>query len=400
MSTVTRAQLAAFWDEQLDLWLRGEQLSPRLNEWRRAYGAEIQEWAFPEPYIGDLLGSPRIVLLANNPGIAHEQLQSRGGVFAPQIRELGLTAWAATRPYEGQGSPWVRLRGEIPHNWDRIRFARRFLGDDAMSRLALLNLELFPWHSPRLERAIRVDPLTLHEFILEPLAEFAHDVPVVALGVAWSRALDHVPEVVLSCANFADFSVRSRRARLYTTREGCRILVVWHSGSDKPPNATDTEHLRSIWFGDSRRGAAASAADAPRPTVRAAGVRQAMDPEPTKRDKDIPANVDIAALAETLQRWIDDEFAGLAVADENVPGRVRLYVQGSAARIGWNIARRWLHVWVKKLRDGESEMLRAELSEPGSLKTNKDDVSFRVYNEPDLGVLRKLIRRRVEAQPR
>ena len=147
---MTRGELAAFWDEQLVRWLRGDVLSPRLDRWRAAYSAPIQEWAFPEPFIGDMLGSPRIVLLANNPGVAYPELQARDGVLASRIRELGFTAWAATRPFEGRESPWVQLRGEIAHNWDRIRFAQRFLGDESFSRFDLLNLELYPWHSPRL----------------------------------------------------------------------------------------------------------------------------------------------------------------------------------------------------------------------------------------------------------
>lgn len=249
---MNRAKLAEFWDEQLRRWLRGEPLSARLDRWRRAYGGAVDEWAFPEPFIGDLLGSPRIVMLANNPGIAHPELQARDGVFAAQIRDVGFTAWAATRPYEGPDSPWVRRYGEIARNWDRIRFAARFLGVDGLAPKSVLNVELFPWHSPKLERAIRVDPATFHEFLLEPLASLGNPVPVVALGVAWARALDQVPEAVAGCEEFRDFSSPSRRARLYSTLEGGQILVVWHSGSDKPPNAADTARLRSIW--SARRG--------------------------------------------------------------------------------------------------------------------------------------------------
>src|SRR5207253_4987196 len=105
---MTRAELALFWDEQLSLWLQAQPLSPDLEQWRTAYGGELQEWAFPEPFIGDLLGSPRIVLLANNPGVAHHELQSRRGVFAAQIDTVGFTAWAATRPYEGPESEWEK----------------------------------------------------------------------------------------------------------------------------------------------------------------------------------------------------------------------------------------------------------------------------------------------------
>jgi hypothetical protein len=247
---MTRAELAHFWDEQLALWFRGEALSPELEAWRLAYAGELQKWAFPEPYIGNLLGSPRIVLLANNPGIAHEELQSRTGAFAAPIKTQGFTAWAATRPYEGRASEWEKLHGPIPHNKHRLDFARKFLGDPSVKFSNLLNVELYPWHSLSLKSAIRVQPDTLQDFILEPLSELDREVPVIALGKAWAEALDRAPEVVETCEHFAEFFVASRRARLYTIVGENRIFVVWHSGSDRPPANPDIPRLRAIWFGD------------------------------------------------------------------------------------------------------------------------------------------------------
>lgn len=394
---MTRAQLARFWDEQLAAWLRGESLSPRLTEWRHAYNGDVQEWAFPEPYVGDLLGSPRMVLLANNPGVAHKELQARDGTFATMIRETGLTAWAATRPFEGPNSPWVRLTGrEIAHNWDRIRFAGRFLGDAQLSRFDVLNMELFPWHSPKLERAIRVDPETLHEFVLEPLSEFSADVPVVALGVAWARALDEVPEVVASCERIADFTVPSRQAWLYSTRDGTRILVVWHSGSDKPPNAADTERLRAIWFGERHL---------PPPNLRAVpgtaaegGAMSNLDPS-AARSAVSRTGGGGAALSETLQRWVAETFAGVAEVRETTAGRPRLHVRGAGAQLGWDVWPDFITVWVKKLRDGDRELLN-KLSEPDSVqpRPQSKDTRFRVRNDADAQLLRELIRRHVQAE--
>src|SRR4051812_36618216 len=165
---MTRRELARFWDEQLARWFRGQAFAPALERWRLAYDGEVQEWAFPEPFVGDLLGSPRIVLLANNPGVAHEELQTRTGVFAPEITEQGFTAWAATQPYEGADSEWEKRYGPIAHNRHRLDFARRFLGDQSVRFDDLLNVELYPWHSLRLTHAICVQPQTLREFVLEP----------------------------------------------------------------------------------------------------------------------------------------------------------------------------------------------------------------------------------------
>lgn len=216
---MTRAELARFWDEQIALWFRGKPLSPQLEGWRQAYGGELQSWAFPEPYIGSLLGSPRIVLLANNPGIAHDELQSRKGVFAAQIRAQGFTAWAATRPYEGRASEWEKRYGPIAHNRHRLDFARRFLRDQSVKFSDLFNVELYPWHSPSLTRAIRVQPDTLRRFILEPLSELDQQVPVVALGKAWADALERTPEVVEACQRFADFYISPHGERTSTRFE-------------------------------------------------------------------------------------------------------------------------------------------------------------------------------------
>jgi hypothetical protein len=246
---MTRSELARFWDREVERWLRGEQLSLSLEEWQRAYCGELQSWAFPEPFIGDLLGSPRVVLLANNPGIAKEVLQSRSGVFASQILELGFTRWAASRPYDGKESEWVRRWGPIRHTVVRREFARRFLRDNSIDFRDMLTVELFPWHSPSLTASIRVQPQTLHEFIMEPLSEFGRDVPVVALGRAWADALDRAPDLLEDVQSLDGFIVPSRRARLYAVRSGGRILVVWHSGSDAPPAAPDTGRLRAAWFG-------------------------------------------------------------------------------------------------------------------------------------------------------
>src|SRR5579863_6500326 len=103
---MTREELASFWDEQLDLWLRARQLSPLLVAWKRAWGGEADEWAFPEPWMGPMLGSPRIVIGGLNPGRAHKALQSRSGVSARRIRKLGFTAWAAPRPYNIADGEW------------------------------------------------------------------------------------------------------------------------------------------------------------------------------------------------------------------------------------------------------------------------------------------------------
>jgi hypothetical protein len=247
---MTRRELTRFWDAQLARWLRGEPLAPALDVWKLAYRAQVDEWAFPEPFIGDMLGSPRVVLLANNPGVAKPDLQARDGVFARQIAEIGFTRWASTRPFDGPNSEWVkRGHGEIHHTLHRLKFARRLLRDGSLDFNDMLTVELFPWHSPSLKARIQVPPHILREFIIEPLSELGSTVPVLALAKGWADALDRAPAVVEHVKQVDGFKVPSRQARLYSMRGGGRILVVWHSGSDKPPNEHDTERLRTAWFG-------------------------------------------------------------------------------------------------------------------------------------------------------
>jgi hypothetical protein len=245
---VTRQALARFWDDQIDRWLRGEPLAPALDVWKQAYAAEIEEWAFPEPFIGDLLGEPRVVLLANNPGIARQEVQSREGVFAAEISEVGFTRWASTRPFDGPDSAWVRRYGPIRHTVRRRDFARRFLHDESLDFRDMLTVELFPWHSPTLKASIRVQPEIMREFIIEPLSEFPPTLPVIALARGWAVALDRAASLVERVHEFDAFTVPSRRARLYRMRAGGSILVVWHSGSDAPPAKPDTERLSDLWF--------------------------------------------------------------------------------------------------------------------------------------------------------
>jgi hypothetical protein len=74
-------------------------------------------------------------------------------------------------------------------------------------------------------------------------------VPVIALGRAWAYALDSAPDLLEDVQDLDGFEASTRRARLYVMRRRGRILVVWHSGSDAPPAASDTGQLRTAWFG-------------------------------------------------------------------------------------------------------------------------------------------------------
>lgn len=253
---MTRAELAAFWNEQLDRWLGRKSLDPILREWKRAWAGQVDEWAFPEPWMGPLLGQPQIVIGGLNPGRAHETLQSRGGRSAKRIKEIGFTAWAAPRPFNTADGEWRQQGlGTIRLDEDRLRFARGFLRNPGLEFGDLLTIELYPWHSPGLgAHPIRVPPHILDEFILEPLSEFADPaVPKVMFRRAWEDALRRSDGRAELATTIEGFAGRRRRAQLWRIKERGRLIVEIHGQYDQLPYGDDLERLRRAWFGRSRR---------------------------------------------------------------------------------------------------------------------------------------------------
>jgi len=249
---VTRKELAAFWDEQLDRWLQGKALDPILREWKAAWAGEVDEWAFPEPWMGPLLDKPRIVIGGLNPGRAHAELQSRRGRSARRVQEVGFTAWAAPRPFNISGAEWQEAGfGRIRLDEDRLTFARSFLRDPSVSFGSVLTLELYPWHSPGLGRhPIRVPPHILDEFILQPLSELADPrVPRVMFRRAWEVALGRLGDRARVAKTITGFAGRTRRADLWSVNQRGRFLVELHGQYDPLPHGSDLEVMRRAWFG-------------------------------------------------------------------------------------------------------------------------------------------------------
>ena len=249
---MTRSELAAFWDDQLNRWLNRRALDPILREWKQAWAGEVDEWAFPEPWMGPLLETPRIVIGGLNPGRAHKRLQSRSGRSAQRIREIGFTAWAAPRPFniangEWQDEGFARIRLDD----DRLNFARGLLHDPSIEFGDVLTFELYPWHSPGLgSHPIRVPPHILDEFILQPLSEFADPaVPRVMFRRAWEDALSRTDGGRAEIAKtISGFSVPRRRAQLWRIKDRGRLIVEIHGQYDPLPYGRDLEQLRRAWF--------------------------------------------------------------------------------------------------------------------------------------------------------
>lgn len=414
---LTRAELAHFWDEQLDLWLRDRPLDPTLQEWKRAWRGDVDEWAFPEPWMGPLLGSPRIIIGGLNPGRAHETLQSRTGVSAKSIHTLGFTAWAAPRPYNIPDGEWQQQGfGNIRLDEDRLRFARDFLDDPSIQFGDILTIELYPWHSPGLgKHAIRVQPQTLQQFIFEPLRDLADmDVPVVMFRTAWRDALQRAPHLAELVHAFDDFTLPRRRAQLWRTSQGGRVLVEWHGQFDPLPAGHDTERLRAAWFVDDD-GLAVDAHESvqPRGVIRRSTEALTGEARPT-RGRSVASTARprfesahelalsvksemIRSLIFSLPDWVSEEFEGHAVAVRQPTGQFRLRVLGEAPQIGWDFKQDWIYVWVNKPLPGDLETLCSTLSNPSAKRTPSGYLRFQVRNDDDAEALRALIGRHVTA---
>jgi hypothetical protein len=222
-----------------------------LAEWRRAYDGrgrgEVVEDAMPEPYLGSLDGTPKMVVLALNPGGADLGFQSAGGVFAREIAELGsYRAWAASWPY--LRDPWVAAKGKNRHHTTRIEFMRRWHGNTDLGAEGMVAFELFPWHSHGVTAAMRPPPEIVREFIWEPLSEFG-DVPVFAFGAPWFPLLEHqlglrvVARLGAGGRGYGS-TVESRAVLVLEAPTGGLVVAEKHLGSAAPPGRDEVERLR------------------------------------------------------------------------------------------------------------------------------------------------------------
>jgi hypothetical protein len=221
-----------------------------LPRWFDAYHGEqlgkVTRDGFPEPYIGDLLGTPRVVVLGLNPGDYVPAFQARDGIFADEIRRhRSYRLWAATDPYGRP--PWTKRIGPNKYLNARKTFSRRWLDDPTADHRDLLIFEFYPWHSKKITAPMKPEPEIIDEFILQPIAELP-----VADVFAFGRAWDHLAVATgLRCTAKLGLGgtgygsgVASRAVRVYELAARQRLIVEWHSGSFGPPNESETALLR------------------------------------------------------------------------------------------------------------------------------------------------------------
>lgn len=255
--------MTGFWDNYINDWLNGGGSMPDpLRQWFRSYTGNGRGLptldGIPEPWLGDLTSpdQARMVVLGLNPGGYLPDFQSRTGLYAEEIRELGsYTKWAANNPYLLE--KWEKKFGPNRYHRARQKFARRWLEDPNLPESAVVLLELYPWHSTSVTGPMKPDPEIIRRFVWEPIDELRNVSDVFAFGKPWSeliRSLQKGPtneqelqfvETLGKGGHDYGSRVASRTLQVYRRPSGKRIIVEWHSGSAGPPSEVETALLKN-----------------------------------------------------------------------------------------------------------------------------------------------------------
>lgn len=246
-----RTRLVQVWDAEILRFLKGEPTpSPGLQPWFKSYSGKgagaVDLDAFPEPFLGPLMGSPKVAFLALNPGIAYPDFQYRPeGVFVKELEKETYTDWAARWRYLDEEKP--RVDGGFTFHDQRRTFMRNWFDDASLDRDDMLSFELYPWHSKMLKASLKPEAVTVNEFVLEPIAE-AGIRHTFAFGADWIGVLDGLGlDRIITLGEGGEAyptSVKSRTFVMYRGQGDTRILVGKHQGSAGPPSASETKILR------------------------------------------------------------------------------------------------------------------------------------------------------------
>jgi hypothetical protein len=238
-------------DEVVRDFLNGKPtLPPPLDAWHGSYKGkgkgEVQD-ALPEPYLGNLTKTPKAVFLALNPGNAHADFQSRKGVFAAEIRQLGsYQAWAATWAY--LRGPWLKEKGKNRHHRSRLKFMQLWHNDAALTEQDMLSFELYPWHSVGLTAPLLPDHGIVREFIWEPIAQL--NAPYIfAFGANWFPIIEGLGLEIVDRLGRGGRSylsrVKDRSVIVARTPSGTMVIAEKHSGGAGPPAADEVAILKA-----------------------------------------------------------------------------------------------------------------------------------------------------------
>lgn len=248
----TPSRIADFWDEFVDDWLRGaDPATGPLSEWFAACpdSGLVSREGLPELFGGDLRrtsGRSPVVVLAQHAGEYVPQFQSREGVFAQEIRACGsYSSWAATGPY--LRDTWTTAVKPNVFYRDHLTFARRWLGDPALTHRDLVVFDAYPWHVAVAKQLIVPPARFVDKCIWQPVCELPGS-DVFAFGAAWNTLAGVLN---LRCVDALGKGGRpygsntpDRAVRIYEVRDGKRLIVEWHKGGSGPPSEPETRILK------------------------------------------------------------------------------------------------------------------------------------------------------------
>jgi hypothetical protein len=247
------------WNECVDLFLEGGPVfSTILADWfescRGSGRTEVSTTCFPEPFIGDLTGNVKAIILGLNPGRPFPELQARDGTYADAIREAGsYTAWASSWPYLSEA--WTSFRGKPnPFHKSRYDWVQAWIGERTSPSSSHLVVELYPWHLIDLSQPFEPNIDSINQYVWEPLAEFG-PLPIFAFG---SKSLFDVIPSLPGVEVFArlpgpgenaatyGFSAPSREVMIGRAPTGGMLYIANHHGSDRLPPLSELDLHRQL----------------------------------------------------------------------------------------------------------------------------------------------------------
>ncbi|MCT0231635.1 hypothetical protein KQ306_12340 [Synechococcus sp. CS-1324] len=263
-----RLEIADFWDDYIHQWIKGDahlenwiglqslDLQDKLRRWKKAYSGKgvgaVDQTALPDPFYGDIRGEIhhiQFVFLGLNPGIAYPGLQSREGVWTNRVRTSGFSRCYDRIPWKDPD--WIRLHGKESKYWVCLRnFAERLYGK-TIRKENILNLELFPWHSPRISGKLEVDSDVVKTFVFDPLAEVSTDF-IFAFGRPWWDVCKMLGFEVESHygdgqAPFPGPSSKGWNVVICThVQLRARLVINWQPGNGNPPAGERLKTFKSI----------------------------------------------------------------------------------------------------------------------------------------------------------
>lgn len=250
-----RERVADLWDDVVARWLDGDRtLPPDLARWKASYAGQTDEDCYPDPFVGDLrgeTGDPALVVLGINPGVGYPQLQAPDGIWAQRIAKTGYSRCLDRVPFGDDA--WTELHGRDSTYWNRLmKFARRYTGQPSLGVPQVLNLELYPWHSPSVDGLMQPPAELLDTYVWQPVAELPRIRHVFAFAKGWFGICAELGWPLLHQYGgpgqppVPGWTGKGWNLAVFAMPSGQRAVVSWQSGYAGPPGAERTEALRAL----------------------------------------------------------------------------------------------------------------------------------------------------------